>query len=273
MEKLLIITDLDASLLWHDYTYEEAKPTITKLKALGFPLILNSSKTLAELTALASELESTAPIIAENGGMVAIHENSILKPVEGIDTDAYKVIHTGMSRDTVLEHAHALRDRYNYLFKGFFDMSANDLSTITKLSPEAASKAKQRFVTEPILWEDTKPRFEQFSAQLKEHQIKVIRGGKFIHLMGEVDKAQGAQLAIELYKNAEPETTWTVVAIGDSENDLGMLEIADIPVVIPHDSEIRIHPAHSGTIYASKNASEGWSESMETILNTFNNKH
>jgi len=53
-KSLLIVTDLDASLLEEDYSYTAALPAIEALKALECPIVLNSSKTLAELKQLSS---------------------------------------------------------------------------------------------------------------------------------------------------------------------------------------------------------------------------
>jgi len=101
---------------------------------------------------------------------------------------------------------------------------------------------------------------------LAKQDIQIIRGGKFTPLMGFVNKADGAELAIDLYKKAEPDTMWTTVALGDSENDLRMLEQADIPVVIPHDGEIRIKPNNPNTLFASQEASAGWAEIVSQII-------
>lgn len=275
MEKLLIVTDLDSSLLWHDYTYDEAKPTIKRIRELGFPLVLNSSKTLAEMQVLAAELQSTSPLIAENGGMVAYHndEPTLIPPnINKVKTDSYTIINTGIARDTILQVAHDLRERFNYDFKGFYDFSEQELSDITKLDLISANKAKQRYATEPILWNDTEEKFAQFSTQLNKHAIQVIRGGKFIHLMGNIDKKNGVLLVIESLRTTYPNDHWKIVAIGDSENDLGMLEIADYPIVIPHDGKIRIKPQNLNTIYGTKNAAAGWAETVGHILDNFTGK-
>ena len=52
--RLLVVTDLDGTLLDHDtYDWEPARPAIEELKQRAFPLVLNSSKTIAELTPIA----------------------------------------------------------------------------------------------------------------------------------------------------------------------------------------------------------------------------
>ena len=130
-----------------------------------------------------------------------------------------------------------------------------------------AHLAKQRAATEPILWSDSEERFSQFEKMLTENDIQIVRGGKFRHLMGKIDKADGAKFVTNLYKNAYPKIDWTVVALGDSENDLKMLEQADVACVIPHDGKIRIRPNNTNTIYATQDASSGWNECVQQLIN------
>ena len=71
-KKLLVVTDLDGTFLDHRYNWDEAKPAVARLRELGLPLVLNSSKTVAEMEDLAMELGLQSPLVAENGGLLAI---------------------------------------------------------------------------------------------------------------------------------------------------------------------------------------------------------
>lgn len=265
MEKsFLFITDLDASLLEHDYTFDAALPSLDRIREINAPLILNSSKTLAELEKISTELDTKAPIIAENGSAIGFPEGSSVRNI-GDSPDKHISIQ-GLHRDFILVQAHKLREKEGYLFRGFADWTAKNVTDITKLTAHDASLAIQRVATEPILWKDSEERFESFRTELAEHGINIIRGGKFIHLTGKADKADAAAHVISLYKEQYPDKEWQTVALGDSENDLKMLELADIACVIPHDGAIRIHPNNKHTIYATQNASAGWNECIQQIL-------
>ena len=48
-KKFLVVTDLDSTLLDHNYNCDEAEPALACLRELGLPLVLNSSKTVAEM--------------------------------------------------------------------------------------------------------------------------------------------------------------------------------------------------------------------------------
>ena len=76
-KQLLVVTDLDGSLLDDAYSWTAARPALKRLKEMGIPLILNSSKTISEMRDLAEALSLTGePIVAENGGLLAVHETS-----------------------------------------------------------------------------------------------------------------------------------------------------------------------------------------------------
>ena len=68
----MVVTDLDGTLLDHDdYSWEPAAECVATLAEHEVPLILASSKTLAEMRRLAGELELSQPLIVENGAAVA----------------------------------------------------------------------------------------------------------------------------------------------------------------------------------------------------------
>ncbi|MFC5050917.1 HAD-IIB family hydrolase [Rubritalea spongiae] len=267
--KLLVVTDLDSSLLDEDYGYDGAKEAIRELKEHGFPLVPNSSKTYAELRFLAHELEQCYAVVAENGGMVAVHKESVIAPEGEADAFGYIPQSSGMSRQEILRYAHGLRASEGYQFEGFSDWSVEQVVEHTGLSTESARQAMERDTTEPILWRDTDQEWEVFMAKMQQHGVKALRGGRFIHLMGPVDKAQGMQKVTELYQQAEPTTEWVVVAVGDSANDKAMLEAADIAVVIPHADGPRVDPNNSHRIDAVQTGSKGWGEAISNIIKNF----
>lgn len=257
--KLLVVTDLDATLLDEAYSWGSAAPALARMKAAGIPLVLNSSKTVKEMKALVDELDLHSPIVAENGGLVA---------VPNADGD-YQIKLTGLSRDFILEIAHALRAKHGYDFQGFSDWTPQQVVERTGLSVRMAEHAQARYATEPILWQDTEARLADFQSALTAAGIRILRGGRFLHLMGEADKADGAAAALQFFREAEPDVKWVVVALGDSANDCAMLEAADIAVVIPHADGPHIEPKAPRVIQAPATASTGWNAALLTILDEY----
>ncbi|MEN8662208.1 MAG: HAD-IIB family hydrolase [Lentimonas sp.] len=269
-KKLLVVTDLDASLLDHDYSWEAAKPALAKLKSMGVPLVLNSSKTVYEMKDLAAEIGTFAPVVAENGGILAVPEGmGLLQDDNRSRTGDYVIEVNGLSRDFILSVAHELRELEVFSFSGFADWSVGQVADRTGLSLSKAQRAKQRFATEPILWEGTVSRRREFEEALIAKGIRVLKGGRFFHLMGNADKADGTAAALKLYQKAQPDVEWVVVALGDSANDLAMLEAADIAVVLPHADGPHINPKAPRVVHAPFTASKGWSTALLSILDEF----
>ena len=254
------------------YRWDDAKPAIRLLRTLGFPVILSSSKTLEEMTDLAAALDTQAPIIAENGALVAVPMGGAFA-TEDFGTEqiaSYKVEIGGLSRSRIVALAHQLRDAEGYRFEGFHDWTADQLCEATGLSTAQATQAMNRQATEPIRWRDTEARWQSFSSALRAESISTVKGGRFIHLMGATDKAVGLRRVVQLYKTHHPDVDWHVVALGDSPNDVEMLSAADTAVVIPNPRHpMGIVPVAPKVIQASKPGPAGWNATMLRILEAY----
>lgn len=270
-KRVMVVTDLDGSLLDDAYSWAAALPALEMIQARGIPLLLNSSKTMAEMREFANVLQTMAPVIAENGGLLAVHEASGLLDRHNVQErfNEYLIQLNGLSRHVILAKAHALRMRDAYRFEGFADWTDAQVREHTGLSGTMARYSRSRYATEPIVWHDTADRLQLFEAELAKHAIRVVQGGRFLHLMGQVDKGDGMQAAIRLYQHAQPDSEWCVIALGDSANDLAMLEAADIAVVIPHADGPHIQPQAARVVHASAPASVGWNQALLDLLDQY----
>ncbi|WPJ96856.1 HAD-IIB family hydrolase [Coraliomargarita algicola] len=259
-KKLLFVTDLDATFLDHSYSWAQAAPAILRLRNLGVPLVLNSSKTLAEMEDLAKALDLDSPIVAENGGLLAIRKE---RPGD------YSVEIKGIPRSEILLAAHDLRRQLGYRFEGFADWTDQELAERTGLSVPQAQRSRSRLATEPITWNDTELHRLAFADALASHGIRMLQGGRFWHLMGSADKADGSAAALKYYQDREPDVDWVLVALGDSANDTAMLEAADIAVVIPHVDGPHITPNAPRVVHAPYPTSKGWNAAVLTILDEY----
>jgi mannosyl-3-phosphoglycerate phosphatase len=172
-----------------------------------------------------------------------------------------------LERARILQLLDRLRAGHGYRFRGFHDMSVDELVAATGLTSEAAQKAKQRDCSEPIQWLDDGQALAAFRRQLEQKGLRLLRGRRFQHVMGETDKGLAIQWLIERYRQRWPERRFTSVALGDSPNDRGMLEAVDIPVVIKPARGEPLRLEHSERlIYADAKRPEGWQKAMEKIL-------
>jgi len=265
MKKLLVFTDLDGTLLDHEtYDYAPALPAIAQLQQNGHILILNSSKTLAEQAALRAELGNTAPFVVENGAAIACPPNTPGHQGDGTNPTVHVLAADYTSiRAVVLQ----LRQEKGYQFRGFGDMDAADIAQITGLPHEAATAAKQRSGSEPLLWEDTEANRSAFVAEVEALGLQVTQGGRFLHVMGKTDKGAGVRWLTERYRQEFPAVEWQVVALGDSPNDVPMLQAADVGVLMPNPHRQPFAIAHVPHLLQPKAPGPtGWAEAIATLL-------
>ncbi|MEM9903606.1 MAG: HAD-IIB family hydrolase [Cyanobacteria bacterium P01_D01_bin.44] len=265
MLNLLVATDLDATLLDHQtYSYTAALPAIKLLKAHGCPIIFNSSKTQAEQTLLRDALEIQAPFIIENGAAVVIPPGQLDHPATAPKADL-KIF--GPPYSELIAQVNHLRQQYGYRFQGFADLSAMEIAEMTGLPLAGAAAAKQRSGSEPLRWDDSEAAYQTFVAALEAAGLQTTQGGRFRHVMAKTDKGMALTWLVERYKAFSPQVDWTVVALGDSPNDVSMLQVADIGVLIPNPHRARFEtPGVSNLITPAQTGPGGWTEAITAIV-------
>lgn len=259
---LMVFSDLDGTLLDHEtYSWEAALPALEALQRRQVPLVLASSKTAAEIDPIRARMGfAQCPAIVENGAFIL--EGG--KGPEDVGTEFYTRL-----RDILSEAPSDLRA----CFSGFGDWSADDVAARTGLSLEDAVLAKLRAATEPGLWTGTETELVTFLEWLSEHGVEAKQGGRFLTLsVGGFDKGTDLRTLSGAMGDGPRATT---VALGDAPNDIGMLEAADIAVIVANPGGAALPPLESEhdkpVIRTKKPGPEGWNEAMLCILEDLEN--
>lgn len=263
----LVVTDLDGTLLdHHSYDWQPAKPALRRLSDLHIPLILNSSKTSAEMQALREAMQHTDPYIAENGAVVTLPTGYFQAG------DPEQCITLSTDRNTLLETLERARQA-GFRFQSFHAMSAAELADVTGLTTQQAELAKQRCATEPLIWQGTTLEREDFQRYLNKHGLQLQAGGRFWHVMSPFDKADAMRYLVRRFQR-ERGGQWHTIALGDGPNDQDMLASADIAVVIPgaRSAELALTD-HPCCHYASQPGPTGWNATLQTILDQITTQH
>jgi mannosyl-3-phosphoglycerate phosphatase len=245
MNKVIIFTDLDGTLLDYDtYSFEKALPALQLLRERDIPLIISSSKTAKEVVFYREQLENDHPFISENGGGIFIPKDYFKSEIKFkskiqnlnskiTDKGDYHVIRLGARYADLRKTIEALRKK-GFGVRGFGDMSVEELAETAHMSIAEAGFAKKRDFDEPFTFkgteEETRRLFEAITAR-GFHYTQ----GKFFHILGNTDKGKAMALLIDLYTREFPEMT--TVAIGDSPNDVPMLEMVDCPIIVQRPDE------------------------------------
>ncbi len=269
MAKLVIFTDLDGTLLdLSTYSFEKALPALELIKQNATPLILCSSKTRAEIEYYRKKLANSHPFVSENGGGIFIPKNYFDSPLSTasgpIDAEAdYDVIRLG-SRYTDLRNALEELKQEGFEVRGFGDMTLEELCEITKLNRDEALMAKERDFDEPFIYSGPVDELPHLFESIRQKGFTFTQGS-FFHILGNSDKGRALSLLTEYYRKQLDDIR--TVAVGDSFNDLPMLEKADYPVIVqkPDGSyDARIVLPH--LIKADGIGPEGWNSALMKLM-------
>ena len=266
-ERWLVMTDLDGTLLnHHDYSYQAAQPVLRMLAQNNIPVIFNSSKTYAELTTLSDRLNPDQPFIVENGSAIFIPEHyfdtafrqKYLPDAQRIQ--GYLVFIEGKS----LAELNAFIQREKPAAINFCNCSVEQAMELTGLSRAEAVLAQKRLFSVPLVFEGDEQEAD-FKRRATEAGLHCLKGGRFLHLLGQCDKGSSMQVLKKLYE-AFSEQSFGVIALGDGQNDIDMLEQADIAVLVKSPSSLQLAVQHTALIRTEQEAPAGWAEGVEAAL-------
>ena len=258
--RYIVVTDLDGTLLDHQtYEFTPAAAAIEQLAKHEIPIILNSSKTRAEILAIRSELNNQEPFVCENGGVLC----AIAPESNASDSTSQEHIqYLGTPRSQFLASLNDIKERLHLNYQGFADASVDDVVQWTGLNASDAQKAMNREATEPLLWQDTELALNKFRQELKTLELQCVKGGRFHHVMGTFHKASCFD-KLKAYYSRHWLAEVQIIALGDSQNDLPMLEQADRAIVIPAKHGSTLKPNNKSIFFASQPGPYGWQEGID----------
>ncbi len=267
-EKIIIFTDLDGTLLdAKTYSFEPAIPALKLLREKDIPLIICSSKTRKEIEYYREKLDNHHPFISENGGGIYIPKDSRFKVQElrfEIDEDdRYQIIRLG-ARYPDLRKAIIDLQKEGFAVRGFGDMKAEELVSLTNLTLQEAIMAKERDFDEPFIFYGSKDNKKRLLDSIASRGFNYTEGS-FLHILGNSDKGKAVSIVIELYKQKYKRLT--TIAIGDSPNDIPMLQKVDRPIIVQkpdgrHDHRIDM----PNLIKAEGIGPDGWVQAIGSMM-------
>ncbi len=264
----IIFTDLDGTLLNDEYSFDSALPAITLIEKYKIPLVICSSKTRSEIEFYRAKLNNDHPFICENGGGVFIPigyfgPNVIIPAHHRALNSQYDMITLGANYSKLREILIELQ-KEGFLIKGFGDISTEEISRRMGLSTEEAKMAQQRDFDEPFFYEDKEQKIVDLLNSIKQKGLNATKG-RIYHLLGQSDKGKAVSILTDLYKQKYGSVT--TMGVGDSPNDIPMLEKVDIPIIVQkpdgtYDDSITI----PNLIRAQGIGPSGWNDAMISLI-------
>ncbi len=237
LPKLVLFTDLDGTLLDPvTYSYQKALPLVRHLLQIGIPIVFCSHKTRAEQEVYRQELGIADPFIVENGGAIFIPQGYF--PF-GFDYDkargGYQVIELGSPYPEIRRILEQIRAEVGVDFRGFGDMSDEEVAGDAGLELEAARRAKKREYDETVKPVENSEEMDRMLRAIKKAGLNYTYGGRYYGVMGANDKGKAVTILADLFRKklGRIET----VGIGDSSNDLPMLLVVDTPILVQKPGE------------------------------------
>lgn len=267
--KLLIFSDIDGTFLNHEnYSHGNLKEYLDRIKSNSY-IIFNTSKTFSEVENLHKKLELNFPFIVENGACIFFPKNwlKLLTNPKDLfqhrDYYGYKI--SKYKNFDIKSKLINYKKYYNFSF--YSEICDEKIKNITNLRKHEIKRSKDRMFTDPILWEDTHTKIVKFKKQVlsSDDNFNIFEGGRFLHVSDQYDKALAMKKFISI-TSVFLGKKYLVVSLGDSQNDVGMLEYSDYSCIVKRRNS-KISLKKKKNIYFSNNAApDGWSESIDFIL-------
>jgi len=269
MPKFVIFSDLDGTLLDNEtYSFKASTDALYLISSNNIPLVLCSSKTPKEIELYRNLLSNNSPFISENGGGIFVPKTYFSKEFDfHREVDGYKVIDLGTSREILASTLRSISKETGIQIRGFSDMTVKEIADLTGLDEDTAMLAMVREHSEPFIISEDEKYAGTIEDKITLKGYRHTRGGRFHHILGENDKGKAVMILSNLYKSELGDIK--TVGLGDSLNDLPMLETVDTPILVQkpggiYDPNIKL----TNLIYANGIGPCGWNSS---ILKLFKN--
>ena len=256
--KILIFTDLDATLLHRDtFKFDAIKEYLKQLLSNGIFIIPNTSKTEKEILEFNNELGSNLPYISENGAAINGLDllNSNLPKELILSRDKNNLIN--IFKKTVPEN---LQNKCKWLS----EMDKKKQSLIFGLEDEKLKMALDRKYTIPFVFEGNKNEKKELSKIVKKKGLALQEGGRVINLTDKVNKAKALQVFVRFFKKNNKNVK--TIAVGDNYNDLDMLKTSDFPCLVFNDKFKLDQIPINDLIITNKPSPEGWADVIKKAL-------
>ena len=272
----LIFTDLDGSLLDHNtYSHKPAISLLETLNQVGIPVILTSSKTLAEIVPLRETISNSHPFIVENGAGIYVPMNYFsYLPSSWTENEEFMLYSKSPSREVILEIIDTCSQQFKMEYQTFYHLfereGSDGISRVTGLLAHQSESANKREFSETIIWLSTDSRKQEFIETLNSKGLSVEQGGRFLSVTGHASKGRALKYLTNIFKQQHDVNLCETLAIGDAENDKSMLEIADTALIIRSRHHMPPKLKRTDGISISKEIGpKGWVSGVTSWLQNF----
>ena len=260
--KYWIVTDLDGTLMDENYDISPARKTLKLLSNLNIPVIPCTSKTASEVRYFRKENGLSDPFIVENGAAVYGYNEHNSSEWELILGKSYKDLRIILFKISKI---------VNFKLTPLNDLNHSQIFDLTGLSDQGIKRALDRKWSVPFL-NPPDEIFEKIKLVCHSYNVHIFKGNRMSHLLSNESHKGEAVNKLKIYLQNKDVN---IIALGDSQNDLPLLEYADISIVIPGlngPNKYLMNGINQGSfILANAPHAQGWSNSIEEVINNIIN--
>jgi len=233
----------------------------------------NSSKTFHEIVSMQKNFKIKYPFICETGG--GIYHTKKLGFECGKKRDDYFILSESIKihrfSDLVRE---LIKNNFSHDFELYDDLSQFEKSKLTGLSGSNLAQASDRDFSILIKHSGNKKSFKELSETLNSHNLNLIQGGRFCHVCSNNNKGQATNYFLKHIMKNNEDMKIISVAIGDSMNDLDMLNAVNYPCIVKSDNNHNLldKVKNKNVVYSTSYAPHGWIECLERVFTIIKNQ-
>ncbi|OYT34947.1 MAG: mannosyl-3-phosphoglycerate phosphatase [Candidatus Aenigmarchaeota archaeon ex4484_52] len=264
--KKIIFTDLDGTLLNYDYSFDAAIPVLEVLKEKKIPIIFCTAKTFAENEYYQKKMKIKDPFIVENGGAIFIPKNYFSFSFECKKKNNYFIIELGETYEKLRNCLEKIRKQTGFKITGFGDMTIKEVAQDTHLSLYLANLAKKKHYNESFIFNEPKEKEQILSEKITDMGFALTHGGRYFNIHSKnSDKGKAVKILSGLFKKKYGKIK--TIGIGDSANDVPMLNQVDFPAIVQNKKKQWIDTDIPNIYKEKTQATKAWGKIIKKLLN------
>ena len=235
--RVVVVTDIDDSLLEPGArALPSERAALDFLASRGIPLVINSSRTHAEIERIQETLRLLTPSISEHGSALFIPPGCFPSiPDRAARAVGGHVIEFGRPYHEVVEAVRITGRELGVEIVGFADLAIEDAARELGVSDVEAQLAKLREYTELIrIADETDARRSHVLNALRRRGLRCWPIGRHHLVSATRDRAESLLTLKALWRHGWGEPP-CIVGFGNSEDDVNWLRYADLAVIVQDD--------------------------------------
>ena len=232
-EQIVVVTDIDASLLEAGTrSLSDERAALNFLAERSIPLIINSSRSRAEIERLHHTLDIVMPFISEHGSALFLpHQCLPFVPHNARTAVGGHVIEFGQRYYQVVDTLRLVCRELHIDVVGFAELSIDEVARELDISSAEAQLVKLREYTELFRIEDgSDATLSRLFKALRRRGLRCYQRGRHYLVSATPNRAESLQTLKSLWKRAWGEHV--MVGLGDSEDDVSWLQFVDVPIFV-----------------------------------------